>query len=219
MSEKSPIYKLSRLFIGLFLYAVGIVMTINANLGLAPWDVFHKGLSKTLGITMGQASIAVGFIILIIAFSLGEKIGWGTVFNMYFIGVFIDILMLNNLVPMFDSYILRLAMMLGGMFVIGCATVAYIGAELGSGPRDGLMIALTKRTNKSVRFIRNTIEVCALSIGYLLGGTIGIGTVIMSLCIGYFIQFAFKIFHFDVKNIHHRYIDQDIVVLKQKFSR
>ena len=194
-------------------------MTINANLGLAPWDVFHKGLSETLGITMGQASIAVGFVIVILAFFLGERIGWGTVFNMYFIGVFIDILMLNNLIPTFDSFVLSLAMMLSGMFVIGCATVAYIGAELGSGPRDGLMIALTKRTHKSVRFIRNIIEISALSVGYLLGGTLGIGTVIMSLCIGYFVQFAFKLFNFDVKNIHHRYIDQDIVMLKQKFSR
>ena len=104
-------------------------MTINANLGLAPWDVFHKGLSTTFGITMGQASIAVGFMIVIIAFFLGERIGWGTVFNMYFIGYFIDILMLNNLIPIFDSFIPSLIMMLGGMFVIGCATVAYIGAE------------------------------------------------------------------------------------------
>ncbi len=219
MIEKSPIYKFARLFFGLLLYSVGIVMTINANLGLAPWDVFHKGLSETLGITMGQASIAVGFVIVILAFFLGERIGWGTVFNMYFIGVFIDILMLNNLIPTFDSFVLSLAMMLSGMFVIGCATVAYIGAELGSGPRDGLMIALTKRTHKSVRFIRNIIEISALSVGYLLGGTLGIGTVIMSLCIGYFVQFAFKLFNFDVKNIHHRYIDQDIVMLKQKFSR
>ena len=218
MSSASPIYKFIRLFFGLFLYSVGIVMTINANLGLAPWDVFHKGLSTTFGITMGQASIAVGFMIVIIAFFLGERIGWGTVFNMYFIGYFIDILMLNNLIPIFDSFIPSLIMMLGGMFVIGCATVAYIGAELGSGPRDGLMIALTKRTKKSVRFIRNTIEICALSIGYLLGGTLGIGTVIMSLCIGYFVQFAFKLLKFDVTKIHHRYIDEDIIFLKKRFA-
>ena len=110
-------------------------------------------------------------------------------------------------------------MMFGGMFVIGCGTVAYIGAELGSGPRDGLMIALTKKTNKPVIFIRNAIEMSALLVGYLLGGTLGIGTVIMSLSIGYFVQFAFKIFNFDVNNINHRYIDEDIVMLKEKFIR
>ena len=219
MNSKNPINRIIRLFLGLFLFAIGIVMTINANLGLAPWDVFHKGLSSTFSITMGEASIAVGFIIVIIAFFLGERIGWGTVFNMYFIGYFIDILMLNNLIPTFDSYFLRIFMMLGGMFVIGCGSVAYIGAELGSGPRDGLMIALTKKTNRPVSFIRNAIEMSALLVGYLLGGTLGIGTVIMSLSIGYFVQFAFKIFNFDVNNINHRYIDEDIVMLKEKFIR
>lgn len=217
MISSSIIYRLARLFFGLFLYAVGIVMTINANLGLAPWDVFHKGLNNTIGITMGQASISVGFIIVVITFFLGERIGWGTVFNMYFIGVFMDILMTNNLIPTFNSFFPSLTMMLLGMFVIGCATVAYIGAQLGSGPRDSLMIALTKKTHKSVRFIRNAIEISVLSIGYLLGGTVGIGTVIMSLSVGYFIQFSFKLFKFDVTKIHHRYIDEDIIALKKRF--
>ncbi len=213
---KKIIIKLLRLFLGLFLYAVGIVMTINANIGYAPWDVFHKGLSETFGITMGQASIGVGLAIVLIVFFLGERVGIGTLFNMYFIGIFVDILMLNNLIPVFKGFISSLMLMILGMLVIGFATVAYIGAGLGSGPRDGLMIALTKKTGKSVRFIRNIIEIIALSIGFLLGGKLGIGTVIMSLTIGYFIQFTFKIFHFDVQNIKHVYIDDHIKNIKNK---
>jgi uncharacterized membrane protein YczE len=107
--------------------------------------------------------------------------------------------------------------MLSGMFTIGIASYFYISAELGSGPRDGLMVALTKRTTKSVRFLRNCIELGALAIGYLLGGSIGIGTLIMALSAGYFVQFAFKLFGFNLKETKHRFIDEDIRYLKDRF--
>ena len=203
-----------RLFLGLFLYAVGIVMTINANLGLGPWDVFHQGLSKTLGITMGQASIAMGIIIVVINYFVGEKLGWGTLSNMLFIGIFMDILMINNLIPIYENRILQVIMMLGGMFVIGLASYFYIGAGLGSGPRDGLMVLLTKKTGKSVRFIRNCIEITVFIAGYFLGGFVGVGTIIIALGIGYFVQFAFKLFRFDVKTVKHRYVEDDIRFIK-----
>ena len=177
---KKSLLTLVRLFIGLFLYAVGIVFTINANLGLSPWDVFHQGVSKLTGITMGQASIMAGLIIVILDWVLGERVGLGTILNMLFIGIFMDLLMLNHLVPIVHNIILKVIMMFLGMFIIGIASYFYIGAGLGSGPRDGLMVSLTKKTNKSVRFIRNCIELTVLIIGYFLGGTIGFGTLIMS---------------------------------------
>lgn len=208
-----------RLFIGLFLFAVGIVMTINANLGLAPWDIFHQGITNVINITIGRANIIVGFILLILNSFLGEKIGWGTICNMIFIGSFMDLLMLNHLIPTFNSVFPSVIMMLMGMFVIGVASFYYISAGLGSGPRDGLMVALTKKTGKSVRFIRNSIELTALFIGYFLGGHVGVGTVIMSLGIGYFMQFSFKIFKFDVAAVEHRFIDEDIKFLKDKLIR
>lgn len=207
---KAVLFRILRLFTGLFLYAIGIVMTINANLGLAPWDVFHQGLSNTIGITMGQASIGVGLLLIIIDSFLGERLGWGTISNMIFIGLFMDVLMLNHLIPIFQHMLPSLLMMLLGMFIIGIASIFYIGAGLGSGPRDGLMVALTKRTGKSVRFIRNAIEICVLAIGYVLGGFIGIGTLITALAIGYMVQFAFKLFKFDVGQVQHRFIDDDI---------
>jgi len=212
---KESILRVLRLLAGLFLFATGIVMTINANLGLAPWDVFHQGISKILNITIGQASIGVGVILIVLNSFFGERLGWGTILNMLLIGLFIDLLMLNNIIPVSNSFFSGFIMAMLGMFVIGIASFLYIGAGLGSGPRDGLMVALTKKTGKSVRFIRNFIETSVLVIGYLLGGHVGIGTVLMSLCIGYFVQFAFKICRFDVNAVEHRFIDQDIKFLKE----
>lgn len=189
------------------LYAVGIVFTINANLGLAPWDVFHQGVSRLSGITMGQASIGVGFVVVMIDWALGERVGLGTVCNMFFIGFFLDLLMLNHIFPVFDGYFPRLAMLLLGMFIIGLATFFYIGAGLGSGPRDGMMVALTKKTGKSVRLIRNCIELTVLVIGFFLGGTPGLGTVLMVFAGGYFVQFAFKLCRFDVAKVKHVFLD------------
>jgi len=214
---KKSLLTLVRLFIGLFLYAVGIVFTINANLGLSPWDVFHQGVSKLTGITMGQASIMAGLMIVILDWVLGERVGLGTILNMLFIGIFMDLLMLNHLVPIFHNIILKVIMMFLGMFIIGIASYFYIGAGLGSGPRDGLMVSLTKKTKKSVRFIRNCIELIVLIIGYFLGGTIGFGTLIMVIGGGYFVQFAFKIFKFDVRKVEHRFIDDYVKIIKDRF--
>lgn len=216
---RKSIWKIFILFVGLFLYAVGIVMTIYASLGLGPWDVFHQGLSKTIGVTMGQASIAMGIIVVIINYITGEKVGWGTICNMIFIGIFMDFLMLNKLIPIYNNMILQVIMMLIGMLIIGLASYFYISAGLGSGPRDALMIMLTKKTGKSVRFIRNSIEITVSILGYFLGGSVGLGTVIIALTIGYFVQFVFKIFKFDVSLVQHRYIDQDIKQIKGLFVR
>lgn len=217
MQVKKIIKRIAKLYLGLFLYALGIVMTINANLGLAPWEVFHQGLSKNIGITMGQASIYVGIVFVILDSLFGERLGWGTLSNMIFIGVFLDILMLNHLVPVFQSLAPRFIEMILGMFTIGMASYFYISAGLGSGPRDGLMVALTKRTTKSVRFLRNCIEFSVLAVGYVLGGSVGIGTVVMALSAGYFVQFAFKIFKFNIKETKHRFIDEDIKYLYDRF--
>lgn len=194
-------------------------MTINANIGLAPWDVFHQGLSKTFGITIGQASIGIGIIIVIINSLFREKVGWGSLGNMLFIGVFVDLLMLNHIIPEFENLVLRVLMMFSGMFVIGVATYLYISVGLGAGPRDGLMVALTKRTGKSVRLVRNTIETVVVIIGYFLGGSVGVGTLVMALTIGVFVQLAFQLFKFDVKKVEHRFIDEDIKLLKKMLTQ
>lgn len=213
---KKTFFIFIRLFAGLFICAVGLVMTINANLGLSPWDVFHQGISKVANITMGKANIIVGMTVLILDIILGIRIGWGTISNMLFIGTFIDFLMLNHLIPVFKGFVPSIVMMLVGMLLLGIGSYLYIGAGLGAGPRDGLMVALTKKTNKSVRFVRNSIESIVLFMGYMLGGYVGFGTLIMALTIGYFIQFTFKIFKFDVKKVEHRYIDDDIRFIMER---
>lgn len=208
-----------RLFIGYFVCALGMVMTMNANIGFAPWDVFHQGIGNVTGLTIGKANIILGFTIILIDIFLGENIGWGTLFNMIFIGVFIDILMLNNLIPVFNSFIPSLLMLLLGVLTLGYGVFMYIGAGFGAGPRDALMVALTKRTGKSVRFVKNTVEILALTIGYFLGGSVGIGTVILAISGGYFFQFAFKTMNFNVAEVKHRLIIDDIKYIREKLGK
>ena len=216
---KKILFKITRLMTGYFLYALGIVMTINAKQGLGPWGVFHQGLSSQLNVTFGTVVQIVGAVIIFLDFILGEKIGWGTIGNVIFIGMFIDLISKNNLVPVFENTYLSYLMIFIGMFSISLAAYFYISAQLGAGARDGLMIALTKRTKKPVGLVRGLIEVTALTIGYFLGGPVGWGTLIMSLMIGFFFQITFRMFKFDVNKIEHRYIDQDFAFLLQKLKK
>ena len=216
---KKIIFGFARLMIGYSLFALGIVLTINAQQGLAPWGVFHQGLSLQLNITFGTAAQIVGVVIVILDFILGERVGWGTIGNVIFIGMFIDLFTSNNLVPVFENIYISFLMMFIGMFTISLAAYFYLSARLGAGPRDGLMIALTKRTNKPVGLVRSSIEIIVLIVGYFLGGSVGWGTLIMSFGVGFFFQTTFKMFKFDVKQVKHQYIDQDFALLMQKLRK
>jgi len=204
------IKKLIRLNIGLLLFSVGIVMMINADMGLSPWDVLHQGISRQTPLTMGQASILVGLGIVAFNFIFHEKVGMGTILNMFVIGLFMDFLMINDIIPQPGHLALRLLLLISGMVVIAVASWLYIGAGLGAGPRDGLMVALHKRTGKSVRFVRNSIEISVLIVGFFLGGSVGPGTVITSVGQGFIIQFVFKLLNFNVRSVSHRYIDDTV---------
>lgn len=208
-----------RLFIGYFICALGMVMTMNANLGFAPWDVLHQGIGNVTGLTIGRANIILGFIIILIDIFLGEHIGWGTVFNMIFIGTFIDIIILNGIVPVLNSFIPSLIMLLLGVLTLGYGVFIYIGVGFGAGPRDALMVGLTKRTGKSVRLVKSTVEILALIIGYFLGGSVGIGTAILAIAGGYFFQFAFKTMNFNVAEVKHRLIKDDIKYIRSKLIK
>jgi len=210
------IKKLIRLMVGYFVYGVGITCTINADLGLPPWGVFHQGMAKQLGLTMGVAIQIAGAAILIIDLLLNERIGWGTIGNVYFIGFFLDRIQDSGMIPQYQTLLPRFLMMVVGMIFISLATFLYLGSQLGSGPRDGLMVALTKRTKIPVGVIRSAIELTALTLGFLMGGSVGWGTLIMSLGLGFFIQTTFNLFKFDVHQVNHRTIDQDIAALLKK---
>lgn len=213
---KDYLIQLPRLFLGYFLYALGIALTVDANLGLAPWDVLHQGLSQTLGISFGTASIGVGVLIVLLNVRLGERVGWGTLGNMIFIGLFLDLLFGSGLLPSLASIPLRVLQLFSGMFTIGLATFVYLGCGMGSGPRDGLMVALTKRLGKPVGMIRSGIELCVLAGGYFLGGSIGLGTVLTAFGMGFAVQTVFRLVRFDVRAQRHRYVDEDFTAMRAK---
>lgn len=216
---KNKVTTMVRLIFGLFLFALGVVFTINAQIGVAPWDVLHQGISKVTGITVGKANIYLGLIIIGLDVVLGQQIGWATILNMLLIGTFIDILMLNNLVPVFQGFIPKLLMLILGMIIQGYAFYFYISAGLGAGPRDGLMVVLSKKTGKSIGIIKSSIEICAVTLGFLLGGNLGVGTVILAFFNGHIWQIIFNSLNFEVNKVEHRFISNDIKYLKEKLNK
>lgn len=199
--------------------ALGTVCIINANIGAAPWDVLHQGISYKSGITIGKANIIMGAIIVLIDTLLGEKIGWGTVLNMIFIGTFIDIISFSNIIQIQSSFIPGIIMLIVGMAFISLGTVLYMQCGLGSGPRDGMMVALNKITKKPILVVRGALESGALIVGIALGGNAGIGTFISALTLGYIMQFIFKICKFDSAKVKHRFIEDDIRYIKSKLNK
>ncbi|WWD82886.1 hypothetical protein TEGL_12820 [Terrisporobacter glycolicus ATCC 14880 = DSM 1288] len=206
----------ARLFLGFIIYGLAIVVMIHANIGLSPWDVLHQGISLKTGLTMGQISIGVGIIIIIIDAFMGEGIGFATLGNVFLIGTFLDIFEGFNIIPYANNLFTGILMMLIGIVLAAIATVLYLKPALGSGPRDGLMLAINKRSSKSVGRIRTIIELTALTVGWLLGGSVGIGTIISGFGLGYAIQIAFKISHIDSKSLTHESIIESIKSLKNK---
>jgi uncharacterized membrane protein YczE len=190
------------MFLGLFLFALGIVMNLNSNLGMSPWGVFQVGLSHSTALTLGQISQVVGLGVLLIAWVLGFPPGLATFTNMYFIGLFIDSMIQFKLIPEPTGIIGRFILLIGGIIAIGSGSYFYLKPKLGAGPRDGLMMALIKRTDLPVSVIRGTIEVTVLAIGYFLGGPVGVGTLVTALTVGYSVQLAFKLGGYDKKAEH-----------------
>jgi len=193
-----------RLIFGLFLYALGSFFTIQANIGLAPWEAFSMGGSYLTHISYGNIVVISGFVIIAIDFAFKEKIGFGTILNAILIGKFVDLIQFANIVPLMSNFWLGILMLLLGQVVICVGSYFYIGASLGCGPRDALMVALGKCMPKvPIGAIRGLIEGTVLIIGWLLGAKVGMGTVISVFGIGLILQFTFKLLRFDVKNIKH----------------
>ena len=151
--------KYLKLFTGMFLCALGCVMIIKADFGSAPWDVLHQGISKTIGVTIGQASITLGIFIVLLDIFLGQPIGIGTVLNFLSIGIFMDLIFYFNLIPESSSIVYRIFLLVVGIFFYAYGTFLYMVQGMGCGPRDGFMQILTKRTRFSVGVIKNGIEI------------------------------------------------------------
>jgi uncharacterized membrane protein YczE len=188
---KRVIARTSALLIGLTGYGFSMALMVRAGLGLDPWDVFHQGLAGRTGMTIGIASAVVGVAVLLAWIPLRNRPGVGTVANVIVIAITVDAGM--ALLPTPESLPVRVAMMLGAVVLNGLSTVLYIGAGMGPGPRDGLMTGLVARTGLSVRLVRTSIEATVLAVGWLLGGTVGVGTVVYALGIGPLVQLFLRL--------------------------
>jgi uncharacterized membrane protein YczE len=173
--------RFAQLFAGLLLYGLTASMFVLARLGLDPWDVLHQGLSRTFGLAIGTWTIIVSFLVLLSWTGLRQRPGVGTICNAVLVGVVMDVV-LGAVSPPHALWV-RWALLLGGVAGNGVATGFYIGAGLGPGPRDGLSVGIASRGH-SMRIVRTTIEGTVLVTGFLLGGSVGLGTVVYALCIG-----------------------------------
>lgn len=176
------IRRLSQLLLGLYLYGVSMALLLRAGLGLDPWDVFHQGLAGHVGLSFGMLVSLVGALVLLLWIPLRQRPGVGTVANVLVIGASVDLTMM--VLPAVEGFAVRAGLLLGGVALNGIAGAMYIGAGLGPGPRDGLMTGLVRRTGWSIRRVRTGIELAVLALGWLLGGTVGVGTVLYALAIG-----------------------------------
>lgn len=175
-----------RLLLGLFLFGAGSALQVQANLGLSPWEVLHQGIAARTPLSIGVASIGVSLLVLLLWIPLRQRLGVGTVTNAISIGLFIDLVLF--LVPQPAGLVGRWSMLIVGILMVGIGSGFYIGVHLGPGPRDGLMTGIARR-GPSLRVARTGVEGTALALGWLLGGTVGIGTVLFSLTIGPIVQF------------------------------
>lgn len=202
------------LLIGLFLYALGIVITMKANLGFAPWEVFHWGIGATIGMTIGNVSILTGLLICVVVVIMREKLGLGTVLNMILIGVFIDLILWLNVIPKISGLFWEIIVLIIGLFTISFGSYFYISSGFGAGPRDSLMVSIKRKTKLPVGLCRGIIETSVVLAGWTLGGHVGIGTILAAFGISFCIQIVFKIMRFEATSVRHETLDMTYKSLK-----
>lgn len=204
----------AKLVFGLLLFALGQYLVIRANIGLSPWVAFSMGLSYLTGMTYGVATVTISFSILVADYFLKEKIGFGTILNSLLIGPFVDMIHSFGVIPEMSGFFSGVIVLLLGQFAICLGSYFYIGAAMGCGARDSLMVALYRRMPRiPVGAIRVLIEGSALVAGWLLGAKVGIGTVISVFGIGFMLQLTFDLLRFDVKSIVHEDIADTIRII------
>ena len=173
--------RFAQLQIGLFVYGFSQALLVRSRLGLDPWDVFHQGLARQTGLTIGQWTILIGAAVLLLWIPLRQRPGLGTICNVILIGVWLDAM--PRVIPDVQPMATRWGFLLSGIALCGIATGLYIGAAMGPGPRDGLMVGIANRGH-SIRVVRTAIELTVLAIGWVLGGTLGVGTALFAIAIG-----------------------------------
>jgi len=190
-----PVVRATALVVGLFVFATGIAFQVESGLGLGPWDVLNQGLEERTALSFGAANVVVALCVLVLAWSLGARIGPGTVANAILIGVFVDLVLAVDAVEsLSDSPLgVRGSLLVGGILLVGLGTALYIGAAYGAGPRDSLMLVGARRTGMRLGLVRGLLEVTVGVLGFALGGTVGLGTVAFALGIGAVVELSFAV--------------------------
>lgn len=201
---------------GLVTFASGIYMTMQANIGVAPWDCFYLGIQRTFGIQYGNISVGISAIIIIINLIMKEHIGIGTILDAMIVGKSVDLCNYLELIPQQQSVASGIAWMLAGLLINGVGQYIYMRMGLCCGPRDGLMVGLSKRMPKvPIGMVSNMLLAITLFLGWCLGGPIGIGTIVAAFCMGPAMQLVFRVLHFDAAKAQH----QDLFETLRTFRR
>ncbi len=199
--------------VSLFVNGFGVYLTIQANIGAGPWDVLNLGLSKTLGILYGTASVAISYAILGVDIALKEPIGIAMFIDAFVVGKAVDFFNKINVVPKCDSMLKGIVIMLLGLVIMAYTQYTYMSASLGCGPRDTLLVALAKRANKiPIGAVSIALLSLATFIGWILGGPVGIGTLICAFATGPIMQMAFSSVKFDATHVHHQQLADSVKV-------
>lgn len=195
--------RIIRLLFGLFLFALGSVLVMKGNLGFGPWEVFQSGLTNLLPMTIGQATVLVSVVIVVLIIVLKEKVGIGTLANMVLIGLFMDFILWADLLPQAIHLASSLGLVMLGLFTTAVGSYFYIGSGFGAGPRDSLMVSIRRKTGLPIGLCRSGLECLVAFAGWMLGGPLGIGTVITAFGLGLFVQLVFRLFSFEITKVQH----------------
>ena len=213
---RNYVRRLLWLALGMLVSAIGIVMMLQANIGLEPWNVLQQGMAQSFGITYGTASVIVGAAAIGVAILFGESFGFGTVINIVLCAVFIDALLWLGWVPQMSGTLSGVLMLLAGLELLVLGTWMYMKSALGAGPRDALMVALARRTGRSVGLCRISVEILVILTGYFLGGQVGIGTVISALGLGSLFNLNFHLLGFRAAELHQENIAETLRFIRQQ---
>lgn len=210
------IKRIPGMLIAFVIIAYGIVQMKNVNIGMSSWETLHLGIHFKTGIDYGKATQLIGLVIIVFSVFLKIHPGIGTIMNMYFIGLFVDVIDKYNVVIIPENIILKIIVLFWGNIVFCYGVYSYLKFEMGAGPRDGLLVGLVKITGTSVKYIKTILEITVLIIGFLLGGTIGIGTFVVTFSGGYILNEIFKRNNFDPHKTNQRKFSDYIVINEQK---
>ncbi|MBR5590456.1 MAG: hypothetical protein IKW40_02900 [Anaerotignum sp.] len=203
--------------LGLFFYSCGVYLTVQAAIGIAPWECLSMGIAPKVGLSFGIVHTISGIIILLIDLAMKEKIGFGTILDALLVGNYVDWISYFDPIPVSNSLIISIAMVILGLFVMGFGQYFYMSAGQSCGPRDSLLIAIGKRFPKTpIGVVQTVIVAIVLFTGWLLGGPVGIGTVISMFCAGTALQIVCKVMHFEPRDVVHKNVIETSRILFQK---